>query len=93
MTRYSLVQIYTFNPIQDGTFRSCSPMGGKKSPLPPENLLRISYNDETWHSYTLPKEDPKIIWILWHSPWSIFSPEIKTFCYVKKYRYRFDFGI
>ena len=19
----------------------------------------ISYNDETWHSYTLPKEDPK----------------------------------
>ena len=47
MKRYSLVQIYTFNPIQDGTFRSCSPMGGKKSPLPPENLLRISYNDET----------------------------------------------
>ena len=21
----------------------------------------ISYNDETWHSYTLPKEDPKTI--------------------------------
>ena len=23
------------------------------------NLSHISYNDETWHSYTLPKEDPK----------------------------------
>ena len=24
-----------------------------------ENLRHISYNDETWQSYTLPKEDPK----------------------------------
>ena len=24
-------------------------------------LSHISYNDETWHSYTLPKEDPKNI--------------------------------
>ena len=24
------------------------------------NLSHISYNDETWHSCTLPKEDPKI---------------------------------
>ena len=23
-------------------------------------LSHISYNDETWHSYTLPKEGPKI---------------------------------
>ena len=28
---------------------------GQKS-LPPYNLSQISYNDETWHSYTLPKE-------------------------------------
>ena len=33
--------------------------GGKKAP-PPQNLLHISYNDETWRSYTLVKEDPKI---------------------------------
>ena len=34
------------NPIQDGPFRGCS---------------HISYNDDTWHSYTLPlpKEDQK----------------------------------
>ena len=25
----------------------------------PYNLPHKSYNDETWHSYTLPKEDPK----------------------------------
>ena len=34
--------------------------GGQKSPLP-YNLSQISYNDETWHSYTLPKEDTKNI--------------------------------
>ena len=27
------------------------------------NLSHISYNDETWHGYTLPKEDPKNIGI------------------------------
>ena len=35
---------------------------GQKAPPPPSsNLSHISYNDETWHSYTLPKEDPKNI--------------------------------
>ena len=36
--------------------------GGQKS-RPPKNLWHISYNDETWHSYTLPKKDLKSIWI------------------------------
>ena len=47
------------NPIRDGLFRGCSRMGGgggKKA-----YLSHISYNDETWHSYTLPKGDPKNI--------------------------------
>ena len=31
---------------------------GKKAPLP--NICHAyPNNDETWHSYTLPKEDPK----------------------------------
>ena len=34
--------------------------GGQKDP-PPKNLSHIPNNDETWHSYILPKEDPKII--------------------------------
>ena len=34
-----------------------------------KNLSHISYNDETWHSYTLAKGDPKNIWITWHTPW------------------------
>ena len=30
--------------------------------LPPSlKPVTLSYNDETWHSYTLPKEDPKNI--------------------------------
>ena len=44
-----------FNPIQEGHFRGCKRMGGEGA-----NLSHISYNDETRHSYTLPKEDPKI---------------------------------
>ena len=28
---------------------------------PLQSLSHISYTDETWHSYTLPKEDPKNI--------------------------------
>ena len=27
---------------------------------PPKNLSHISYNDETWDNYSLPKEDTKI---------------------------------
>ena len=30
-------------------------------PPPPVNPPHISCNDETWHSYTLPKEDPKSV--------------------------------
>ena len=49
----------SLNPIQDGLFRGCSRMGGRGALCPP--LSHISYNEETWHSYTLPKEDPKNI--------------------------------
>ena len=42
-----------FNPIQDGLFQGCSRIGGGAFPS------HISYIDETWHSYILPKEDPK----------------------------------
>ena len=34
----------------------------------PQNLSHISYNDGTWHSYTLSKKVPKTIWITWHTP-------------------------
>ena len=45
------------NPIQDGPFQGCSRIDMKgPSSL---NLSHISYNDETWHIYTLPIEDLK----------------------------------
>ena len=79
-----------FNSIQDEPFRNCSRMGAKKSPLLPlQNLPHISYNDETWHSYTLLKEDSHH---LSYAEVSIFSPEISKFCYIKKYRYRVHFN-
>ena len=64
----------------------------------PKNLSHISYNDETWHSYTLPKENTKKqIYHVTHplsSPViSIFSLEIDNFCYFKKYEYRLHFNL
>ena len=50
---------FTHNSIQDELFGDCSRMEVAKSPL--HKLSHICYNDETWHSYTLPKEDPKNI--------------------------------
>ena len=47
-------------------FRAAHGWGeGQKDP-PSWNLSQISYNNETWHSYTLPKEDSKNIWMTWH---------------------------
>ena len=43
----------------------------KAPPLP--KICHISYNDETWHSDTLHKEDPKNIWITWHTPWILLT--------------------
>ena len=47
------------NPIQDGLFWGCSRMRLEDFLFPLPKICHISYNDETWHSYTLPKEDPK----------------------------------
>ena len=57
----NLNQPYSFNPIQDGLFLSCS------------NLLHISYNDETWHNYTLLKEDPKNLFFTRHTLWVLLT--------------------
>ena len=43
------------------TFTGSSWIGGGQKGSPPQNLSHISYNDQNWHSYTLPKEDPKHI--------------------------------
>ena len=64
------------HPIQDGLFRGCSQMrgvggGAAKGPLP-----KICHTYRTMMklgSYTLPKEDPKNIWITWHTPWVLLT--------------------
>ena len=60
---------------------------GPKGSPPSLTTLYISCNDETWHSYTLPKEDLK----------SYKSRETRLeicciFCNIKKYRYRLRFN-
>ena len=61
----SLKDEIILNPFQNGLFRGCSRMGGAKK-HPSQNLPHIFYNNETWHSYIVPKEDPKNIKI--HNP-------------------------
>ena len=50
---------------------------GSKKALPPQNLSHISYNDETWHSDTLPKKNTKKY--INHVTQSFRSAEISIF--------------
>ena len=43
-----------------------------------KNLSNISYNDDTWHSYILPKKDSKNIQITWHKPWVLLTTAFFT---------------
>ena len=47
----------------------------------------------TWHSYTLPTEDPKNIQSLSSADITIFSLEISNFCYIKTYKCRLHFNV
>ena len=43
--------------------------GGQKGPPLPKICHKISYNDDTWHRYALPKKDSKNVGIRWCTPW------------------------
>ena len=58
-----------------GLFGDTHGWGWPKMP-PTLNLFCISHNDETWHSYTLHKEDPKYS-IMWDAPWVLL---VSAFC-------------
>ena len=60
------------------------------APLP--KICHTSYKDETWHNYTLPKEDLKNIWITWHTS----SVLLTSACFYRKtatknWRHRIEF--
>ena len=80
------------NPIQDGPFRGGSRIGGGWQKDPLLKSVTKSDNNETCYSYTLPKEYPEYMNHVTHPlssvDISIFSPEIRKFCYIKKYRHR-----
>ena len=92
--RWLLLQMFCFNPIQDGYFRGCSRMGGPFSPLPKichtyPTMMKlgtvIPYLKKVQKIYKS-REHPLI-----SADISIFSPEISKFYYIKKYRYRLGF--
>ena len=52
----------TLTQFSMGIFGAAHGWGeGRKKASLPQNLSHMSYNDENWHSYTLPNEDPKTI--------------------------------
>ena len=51
-----------------GIFGAAHGEGGQKGSSSLKSVTHICYNDEIWHSYTLLKEDPKIILTMWHIP-------------------------
>ena len=57
-----------------------------------QNLSHISYKDEPWQSYTLPKADPKNIWNRLHTSWVLLTSKIRKFLYIKEYTYRLHFN-
>ena len=63
------IDMYRLTVFRMGFFGAAHVLGGGGGKPSPLNLSRISYNEKTWHSYTLPKEDPKSIWITWHTSW------------------------
>ena len=90
-SHYTLFQ-FSFKSIQDGPFWSCSQIGESVQKAPSSPYLNLSYiifnNDQTWPSYTLSKEDPKIhkshetaFELCWHQH---FPTEFNTFCYIRK---------
>ena len=84
--------------MQDVDFWRCSRVGIRaKRPPSLKSVTHIFYNDETWHSYTLPTEDPKIYMNevthpLSSTDISILSWEISNLCSIMKYRYRLHFN-
>ena len=53
-----VLKCVTFDPTQDGLFRAAYRWGGGKNALSLKSITH-TYNNETWHSYALPKEDQK----------------------------------
>ena len=83
------------NPIQDGHFRGCSRMGGKKAPLPKichtyPTIMKlgtvIPYVKKIQKKYMNHVTHP-----LSSDDISSSSPEISKVCCINKYRYRLHF--
>ena len=67
--------LYNLTLFRMGLFGTTHWWGGGGAKRPPSltspDICHTSYNDETWHS--LPKEDPKNIWITWHTLWFLLT--------------------
>ena len=81
------------NPIQYGPFSDAQGRRSKKGPLP---IICHAYHEMMKLGTAIPSLGIKKIWITWHTLWNLlisifFLTKIRTFCYVKKYRYRLHF--
>ena len=71
---FSAASLTLFRMNVSGTAHGCGGGGGKKPP-PPHKLCHTypTMVKLGWHSYALSAEDPKTIWIRWHTPWVLLT--------------------
>ena len=92
-----LIVVIHFNPIQDGLFWGCSQMGGGAAFWVPLPKIRHTYPTMMKLGTVIPylRNIQKMYKSLTHTlssaGISIFLPEIRKFCYIKKYTYRLEF--
>ena len=78
-TKEKNLALKCLNLINNNAFWGCSRMGGgggSKKARPPWKLSHIFCKEKTLHNYTLPKEDSKNIWIMWHQRFFIRNQQI-----------------
>ena len=59
-----------FLTLFSGPFRHCSRMGGRS---PFRKICYTYHTKKRLANYTLPKEEPKNIWITWQTPWVLLT--------------------
>ena len=88
-----VLDLFALGGEKESKYNERTPFLGLRAETLSLRKSSISYNDDTWQSYALPKEDPKkymnhVTHPLTSAVISIFSQEISKFCYMKKYKYR-----
>ena len=81
------------NLFRMGLFGAAQGWGGGSLKRPRPKIYHTYPTMMKLGSYTFAKEDPKNMWITWHTSWVMLTSAISMFSLeFKEYKYRFHFG-